>query len=64
MGVGNAKDVLAFANKGDYQKVENEMNRFVCITEKGKDEKPSRKKLSNGLANRRKREIVPFQIQP
>ena len=64
VGVGNAKDVLAFANKGDYQKVENEMNRFVCITEKGKDGKPSRKKLSNGLANRRKREIVPFQIQP
>ncbi len=64
VSVGNAKDVLAFANKGDYQKVEIEMNRFVYITEKGKDGKPSRKKLSNGLANRRKREIVPFQIQP
>ena len=64
VGVGNAKDVLAFANKGDYQKVEIEMNRFVYITEKGKDGKPSRKKFSNGLANRRKRETVPFQIQP
>ena len=41
VGVGNAKDVLAFANKGDYQKVEIEMNRFVYITEKGKDGKPT-----------------------
>lgn len=64
VGVGNAKDVLAFANKGEYQKVENEMNRFVYITEKGKDGKPSKKKFSNGLANRRKREVVPFQIKP
>ncbi|MBU1528315.1 MAG: hypothetical protein KKB60_03935 [Gammaproteobacteria bacterium] len=63
-GARNAKDVLAFANKGEYQKVENEMNRFVYITEKGKDGKPSKKKFSNGLANRRKREVVPFQIKP
>ncbi|MBU0785141.1 MAG: hypothetical protein KJ798_14160 [Gammaproteobacteria bacterium] len=56
--------MLAFANKGEYQKVENEMNRFVYITEKGKDGKPSKKKFSNGLANRRKREVVPFQIKP
>ncbi|MBU1267930.1 MAG: hypothetical protein KKG07_09585 [Gammaproteobacteria bacterium] len=63
-GARNAKDVLVFANKGKYQKVENEMNRFVYITEKGKDGKPSKKKFSNGLANRRKREVVPFQIKP
>ncbi len=64
VGVGNAKDVLAFANKGEFQRVENEMSRFVYITEKSKNGKPSLKKFSNGLANRRKREIVPFQVKP
>lgn len=64
VGVGNAKGVLAFANKGEIKKVEEEMNKFVYITVKGKDGKPSKKQRSNGLANRRKREVVPFQVQP
>lgn len=64
VGVGNAKGVLAFANKGEIKKVEEEMNKFVYITVKSKDGKPSKKQRSNGLANRRKREVVPFQAQP
>lgn len=64
VGVGNAKGVLAFANKGEFNNVEKEMGKFVYITEKGKDGKPSKKKFSNGLANRRKREVLPFKEQP
>ncbi|MCZ8016342.1 GH24 family phage-related lysozyme (muramidase) [Limnobacter thiooxidans] len=63
-GVGNARGVLALANKGEHKLVAEEMNRFVYITQKSKDGKPSKKQYSNGLANRRKREIVPFQAQP
>lgn len=63
-GVGNARGVLALANKGEHSLVAEEMNRFVYITQKSKDGKPSKKLYSNGLANRRKREIVPFQARP
>ncbi|WP_370262403.1 lysozyme [Limnobacter sp.] len=61
VGVGNARTTLAFANAGEFKKVEEEMSRYVFITLKDKAGKPSKKQRSNGLVNRRKREVVPFQ---
>ena len=62
VGVGNAQEALALANFGEYQKVANEMAKFINVKIKDKNGKVHLQK-SNGLIKRRNREMAAFMLK-
>lgn len=62
VGVGNAKQVLSYADAGQFDNVANEMARFVNVKVKDSKGKIHLQK-SNGLITRRTRETAAFKEQ-